>query len=194
MIKNITGLFLTYGIKSVTMDDISRHLSISKKTLYQNFSDKEDVVIKSIEYSINEQILKIEEYVNTKTNNAIDILLFVSNELISNQVKINQNINYDLQKYYPRAWELLIKHRQENVFKRIKMNIEKGIQEGLYRDDFNILVISYLYMNHVENTFNKIINISDLSIKEVLETLFSYHIRGIASNKGIEYLEKKITT
>ena len=188
-IKKITDLFLKYGIKSVSMDDIARELCISKKTLYQYFSDKQDVVIKSVEYSIKEQISKIEEFGKIQSNNAIDILLLVSKELISNGTKINMNINYDLQKYYPKAWEVLTKHRQENVFERISENIQKGIKEKLYRDNFNIDVISYFYMNHIETAFNNIVEKTNIGISEILETLFIYHIRGIASNKGIKYID-----
>jgi len=192
IVKKITEIFLKFGIKSVTMDDIARDLCISKKTLYQYFTDKKDVVVKSIEYSIKEQLCKIKNLVFEKRHNAIDILLIVSKELVDSQSKINPNINFDLQKYYPEAWQILVKYRQEHVFANIKQNIERGIEEGYYRNDFNIDVISYLYMNHIENAYTTIIEKSGLNIGEIIQTLFTYHLRGIASAKGLKYIDEQL--
>lgn len=192
LIGKISELFLKYGVKSVTMDDIARELGISKKTLYLSFTDKKDVVMKFIEYSIANQTCNIKEKSEVTGENAIDILLNVSQILISAQNKVNPNVNYDLQKYYPEAWEKIKGFRQEHIFNRIRMNIEQGISEGIYRDDFNIDVICHLYVLHIEKSYTELFNNTDIKFDELLRTLFMYHIRGISSKAGIEYVEQKL--
>lgn len=192
LIGKISELFLKYGVKSVTMDDIARELGISKKTLYLSFTDKKDVVMKFIEYSIANQTCNIKEKSEVTGENAIDILLNVSQILISAQNKVNPNVNYDLQKYYPEAWEKIKGFRQEHIFNRIRMNIEQGISEGIYRDDFNIDVICHLYVLHIEKSYTELLNNTDIKFDELLRTLFMYHIRGISSKAGIEYVEQKL--
>ncbi len=192
LIGKISELFLKYGVKSVTMDDIARELGISKKTLYLSFTDKKDVVMKFIEYSIANQTCNIKEKSEVTGENAIDILLNVSQILISAQNKVNPNVNYDLQKYYPEAWEKIKGFRQEHIFNRIRMNIEQGISEGIYRDDFNIEVICHLYVLHIEKSYTELLNNTDIKFDELLRTLFMYHIRGISSKAGIEYVEQKL--
>jgi AcrR family transcriptional regulator len=192
LIGKISELFLKYGVKSVTMDDIARELGISKKTLYLYFTDKKDVVMKFIEYSISNQACNIKEKSEVTGENAIDTLLNVSQILISAQNKVNPNVNYDLQKYYPEAWEKIKGFRQERLFNRIRMNIVQGISEGIYRDDFNIEVICHLYVLHIEKSYTELLNNTDIKFDELLRTLFMYHIRGISSKAGIEYIEQKL--
>lgn len=192
LIPKITELFLRYGVKSVTMDDIARELGISKKTLYLHFMDKKDVVMKSIEHTLKHQKCMMDQLSEQSFDNAIDVLMKVSQQLITTQNKVNQNVNYDLQKYYPEAWEKIRIFRQDHVFNSIKQNINRGIEEGVYRTDFNVDVICYLYVSHIENSYTELIVKTEIPFEELLKTLFMYHIRGIASAKGIEYIENKI--
>lgn len=192
LIQKITELFMKFGVKSVTMDDIARELGISKKTLYLHFADKKDVVMKSIEFSLQHQKCRMAEFADGTEDNAIDLLLKVSEQLIMAQSKMNSNVNYDLQKYYPEAWEKIRVYRQEHVYTSIKQNILRGISEGVYRSDFNVDVISYLYVSHIESSYSELINRTDIQFEELLKTLFMYHIRGIASLKGVDYVEGKI--
>lgn len=192
LIPKITELFLRYGVKSVTMDDIARELGISKKTLYLHFTDKKDVVMKSIEYTLKHQKCEMDALSERSFDNAIDVLMKVSQQLITTQSKVNQSVNFDLQKYYPEAWEKISKFRQDHVFSSIKQNINRGIEEGVYREDFNVDVICYLYVSHIENSYNELIAKAEIPFDELLKTLFMYHIRGIASAKGIIYIEENI--
>ena len=194
LIQKITDLFLKYGVKSVTMDDIAKELGISKKTLYLHFADKKDLVMKAIDFSLNHQACTMKELAGVKGENAIDVLLKVSQYLVSAQNKINQNVNFDLQKYYPEAWEKIKSFRQEHVFNSIRQNILQGIEEGIFRNDFNIEIICYLYVSHIDNSYSDLLNNSEIRFDELLKTLFIYHIRGIASKAGLDYVEQKLQT
>lgn len=192
LIRKISDLFLKYGVKSVTMDDIARELGMSKKTLYLSFVDKKDVVMKFVEYSIANQTCNIHAKETLNSENAIDALLKVSQQLIVLQNKVNPNVNFDLQKYYPEAWDKIKDFRQDHIFTSIRKNILKGISEGIYRDDFNIEIICHLYVSHIEKSYTELLNNTDIHFEELLKTLFMYHIRGIASKAGIEYVEQKL--
>jgi AcrR family transcriptional regulator len=194
LIQKITDLFLKYGVKSVTMDDIAKELGISKKTLYLHFTDKKDVVMKSIDFSLNHQACTMKELAGVKGENAIDVLLKVSQYLVLAQNKVNQNVNFDLQKYYPEAWEKLKSFRQVHVFNSIRQNILQGIEEGVFRNDFNVEIICYLYVSHIDNSYSDLLNKSEIRFDELLKTLFIYHIRGIASKLGLDYVEHKLQT
>lgn len=184
---------MRYGIRSVTMDDIARELSISKKTLYQHFTDKEDLVKKVIEYFLQKQKEDISA-LKTDGMNAIDMLLAISRHLTKQLNEINLSVNYDLQKYHPECWAMVVQYQESHMFENIKKNMIAGIEQGLYRNDFNIDVIakSYIHRFDPDNNIQSWIKNSNLNFEDVFQTLIIYHIRGIANERGIQYLEQKI--
>jgi AcrR family transcriptional regulator len=194
IVEETSKLFIKYGIKSVSMDDISRHLGMSKKTLYQYFSDKKDLVLSVLKHHISDtnecfQRLAIDN------GNAIDILVKVSQILIEKFGRINTSVTYDLQKYYPEAHRIMADHKREHIIQNIIMNLNRGIKEGLYRSDLNTAVIAYFYMVRMDHVFmidsdNEAFK--NVTMEEILKELFIYHIRGIANKKGLEYLENKL--
>ncbi len=191
MIEKITELFLKYGVKSFSMDDIAKELGISKKTLYVHFRDKKDVVLKSVIHSVQDQQCKMANIIKENSFNAIDVLFYVSKQLVESLKNMNPNINFDLQKYYPEACSIMNEHRKKHIYGKIILNMEQGIKEGLYRDDLNKEIIAKLYEEQVANITSLVIRDS---FDEILKTAFIYHIRGIASQKGLDYLEMKLKT
>ena len=184
---------MRYGIRSVTMDDIARELGISKKTLYQHFVDKDDLVKKIVEYFLSRQECEIKGLCNPDMN-AIDVLLVISKYLTRQMSEINLSVNYDLQKYHPESWKLAENYRETNMLNNIRQNIVNGIQQGLYRDDFNIDIIakSYILRFNPDDNIQDWVKSSGITFEEMFQTLFIYHIRGIANKNGLDYLEQKI--
>ena len=192
LLKKISEIYIQKGIKSVTMDDLAHELGVSKKTLYVHFKDREEVVDKVFLYLIQDHRCNI-ELIEIQNNNAIDKLLEVSKFLNSHIQKLHPSINYDLMKYYPKTWAKFISYKNDHIYNKIKANIAKGIEEGLYRSDFNIEIIAKLYNRFMELPIDNEITLKqDVTIDEIFKNLFIYHIRGIASQKGIDYLESKI--
>ena len=194
IIVSISTLFMKYGIKSVSMDDVSRELGISKKTLYQYFKDKDELVTKVVEH--HAELLSGEMFKMVSENaNAIEQLLKVS-KFVSQYLKnINPSVTYDLKKYYPQIWKNVNLNNRDYIFNQIKQNMINGIKEGLYRSDINIDIITHFYLFRMEmsQTYEMIVE-NKYSYEEIFNTSFNYHIRGIANKKGLEYLEKKIKT
>jgi len=193
LIKRISILFMRYGIRSVTMDDIARELSISKKTLYQHFTDKDDLVKKIVDSYLKSQECEIKGLCKSDMN-AIDVLLVISKYLTKQMSEINLSVNYDLQKYHLESWKAIENYRETHMFENIKNNINDGIKQGLYRNDFNIDIVAkgYIIRFNPDDNIQEWIKNNNLTFEEVFQTLFIYHIRGIANKKGIEYLEQKI--
>lgn len=190
MLEKISAIYFECGIKSVTMDDLARKLGVSKKTLYLHFRDKKDVVEKVLMHQLQNHRCDM-AYLEIKNANAIEQILAVSRFLVSFISRIHPSVNFDLEKYYPSIWKKLINYRQEHVFESIRNNMLKGIEEGLYRNDFNVDIIAWLYTNRIQAQIDsEFIQKSGITIEAFFHNLFTYHIRGIASAKGLLLLEK----
>ena len=192
ILVKVRELYMKYGIKSITMDDVAREIGISKKTLYQFVEDKDDLVGKFID---NEILLRQEEICKCFGIglNAIEELFEISifmNRLIRDQ---NPATDHDLKKYYPVHYEKTLKARREGIYSYILLNLKKGIREGLYRKDMNNDVIAKLYLWRSEDTgIISLFSYEEFTSIKLFVELLSYHIRGIATEKGIIVLEKKI--
>lgn len=185
-------LFMQFGVKSMTMDDISRKLSISKKTLYNFVSDKNDLVEKTILAHLQTMQVKILE-LEAGSENAIDhnkrLTGFICDELST----MHPSVMSDLEKYYPKAWVHIEKHRNEFVFSCLKKNIERGVKEGVYRSDLQIELIITLHLSNTDTVLRGgYSDIKNNSLPDAILEVFRYHIRGIASDIGIAYLYDKI--
>jgi hypothetical protein len=106
--------------------------------------------------------------------------------------KANMSFTYDLQKYYPEVWKWVFESRKEHILKHVKENMKAGIKQGFYRKDLNFDIISAFYVFRLDVQWFELVSSLDFKFEEIFNALFIYHIRGIANNKGIEYLEKKI--
>jgi TetR/AcrR family transcriptional regulator, cholesterol catabolism regulator len=193
IIQKISEIYFRYGIKSVTMDDLARELGVSKKTLYLHFRDKEDVVDKVINYLISAQKCGINDALNQPDTNAIDKLMLMTHFFAEHLKNSNASLMYDLQKYYPRVWDEIVVFKREAVYNHIIDNINDGVKEKLYRDDLNYEIIARIYVSRMEMYQTDLWQpLEKYHLAEIFQTLFIYHIRGIASEKGIDYLEKNM--
>ena len=126
------NLFMKYGVRSISMDDISRHLSVSKKTLYQHFADKEDIVSMACQAHIDAMANQFNEIKDT-SKNAIEELAQISVCLKQTMEDTNPSLLFDLQKFHPKAWSVWINHKHNFIRESVIRNLKQGIQEGYYR-------------------------------------------------------------
>ena len=183
-------LFLRYGFKSVTMNDISQELGMSKKTLYQYVDNKEDLIKKVVADFIEEDKEACAE-IFEKAGNAIEemhLLAFHVNLLLQ---KINPSAIYDLNKYYRNAKELVEDYKRGFVADRILDNMKRGMDEGFYRKELDAEVIIRLYLGMFELIMDgQHFPFPKFNQASVQEAFLRYHIRGIATEKGIKLLNK----
>lgn len=188
----VRGLYMKYGIKSITMDDVARELGISKKTLYQYVTDKEDLVGKFIDNEIAQRQEDICKCFRIGFN-AIEELFEISMFMNKLMQRFNSTTEHDLKKYYPDYYEKTLKARREGIYNYILVNLKKGIGEGLYRKELNKEVIAKLYLWRSENAhLDELFTVEEFTSIKLFIELLTYHVRGIATEKGILVLEKKI--
>jgi AcrR family transcriptional regulator len=192
ILNKVRFLFMKYGIKSVTMDDVARELGISKKTLYQYVENKNDLLAKIFDMEIADSDCYIEGIDRSKIN-AIEELFIIHKFLNKILNEYSPSSLYDLKKYYPEFYNKMTLVRREKIYTRIIRNLKKGIEEGLYLDDINTELIAKIQVERTEKTMdNDYLTLDEISTPEIFLEIFKYHIRGIATPKGIKELEKEI--
>lgn len=191
LVEKVSELYMRYGIKSVTMDDVARHLGISKKTLYLYVKDKKELVELSVNHHLEKNI-EAEKNLRDKKLSAIDELLEVyrfAGEMIKD---VNPSYQYDLQKYYPYLCDRFNQFKRENLFEIIKGNLIRGISEGVYRKEINVEIIARMHaFRHFKSDD---INREDVELmmhKETFKEIFLYHMHAIINDKGREILKQK---
>jgi AcrR family transcriptional regulator len=187
-------LFKKNGIRSVNMDDISKEMGMSKKTIYQYFANKTELVEKVLGY-MHEQESMVCLDVDVTKMNAIDILLAVSRN-VSKQMKDLNPINaFELQKYYPAIFREFVIKKRDHVFEQVKQNFAQGIAEGIYRNDLDIDLVARLYIQKLVDVHDpEFLSSVNFGFEKVFQVMFDNHIRGIANAEGLAYYEKQIKT
>ena len=184
-------LFLRYGIKSVTMDDISKALGMSKKTLYQYVENKTDLLAQIMAVHIEQDKTSMNA-IHAEAANAIDEMLRIAKFVIRDLRRIGPTTMYDLQKYYRDIWDKMEAFHKEYIYTVIKNNLDMGVQQGLYRANINTDVVAKLYVGKTlivadEEMFPQ----RDYNREQLFKEYFNYHIHGIASEKGLELLKQQ---
>ena len=192
IIESALNLFMREGVKTVNMDDIASFMGISKKTLYQYVNNKADLVEKAFrlhQYRILGMISNIQE----KNENAIDELFEIDEKLCLMLKNRPPRLINNLKKYYPNVWEILDEIKKKHLFTCITENMDRGKEQGLYRNEANSNIIAKLIMNTVDALVDDAtFPLTQYDFKSLLEENRVYHIRGIATDKGIKYLEQKL--
>ncbi|MCX6280937.1 MAG: TetR/AcrR family transcriptional regulator [Bacteroidetes bacterium] len=190
ILSQVSRLYHRYGIKSVTMDDVAHHLSVSKKTLYEYFDDKKDLVnqVLSSEHSRN---CKVFDEILLLKLNAMEELFQIYKSIKKLIHDHNPSMDYDVRKYYPDLFMKVKEERRKTMYENTLRNMLKGKKEGLYRKDLNAGLIARLHLYRIENIVdNELFSADELNSFEVFHELFMYHLHGIMSNKGRDFFIK----
>lgn len=185
-----TDLFMKYGIRSVTMDDIARRFGISKKTVYQYVENKEDLLTKIVDSYIVEEKRAINA-ITKQSVNAIDEMVQIGRHINQQLREVSPTTLYDLQKYYRSIWNKMEQLEHEFIFEVIKKNLTRGIKEGLYRENIGVEIIAKLYVGKTSLIVDEdMFPLKENNREQLFTEFITYHIYGIASKKGIKIFEK----
>ena len=189
-----SDVFMKYGIKSVTMDELARQLGISKKTIYNYVKDKNELIDSCLGLAHEEEMMMVRN-VCQNDKNAIDELLNMG-AIISNRLKsIHPSIFFDLQRYHAETFNNFNKKSQTFVKSCVEENFKKGMEQGYYRDNINVEIMSRMYLSFVDILFKaEVFPSTEFGYSTVYSEYFRYHIRGISSKKGLAYLDEIIKT
>lgn len=184
------GLFMQFGLRSVSMDDIANSLGISKKTIYHYYADKDELVdaVIDAEFRKNESIC---EYDRVNSKNAIDEIFMAMDKVVEMFSTMNPSLVFDMQKYYPKAFQKFLKHKNDYIYNIIRNNIIRGISEELYRPDMNVDIISRFRVESIMIPFNPEFHIKmKYNMAEIEEEFIIHFLFGMASPKGYKMIVK----
>jgi AcrR family transcriptional regulator len=186
------SLFMKYGVKSVTMDDLAKELGMSKKTIYTVAKNKEELVFKVLNNHLGNEMQQCCQF-SEESINAIEELLSIAKNLIEQMRSMNPAVVYDLKKYYPKAYKLMEEYRFTFIYETMLNNLKKGVKQGLYRKDINADIIAKFYVARIDVIFEtSLFPPANYNWIDVYREGLVYHIRGIASEKGLEYLTENL--
>ncbi|MFA5419164.1 MAG: hypothetical protein WC341_11970, partial [Bacteroidales bacterium] len=182
------------GIDNISKSTICEKLNISEDVLFKFIKDEKDLVKKVLEFERESFQIIFDEF-NFEDMNAIDILMIVSKEIARRYYDLTPKISIMLKEKFPRIYEDHFKIRTDFIFKKIQINLQKGISQGMYRNDVSIELVSRLYMSRLIDLHNEQIFPSDVfSFTTVFEVMFENFVRSVATPEGLEYFENKKKT
>ena len=187
-------LFIRYGFKRVTMDDIAREMAISKKTIYQFFKDKNEMVCAATEEHLQKEEYQMDQ-LEKESENVIDFLVKITGMIRGHLSKVNPCAIMDLQKYYPEGWTIFLHYKKKVFLQTVVRTLKKGQQEGYFRADLNPEVIAILRIEQVQMCFDeRVFPRNQFDMTDVQLQVFRQFIEGIMTPKGRDLLNEYKTT
>src|SRR5690554_3180063 len=192
IIEQAALIFLRHGIRSVTMDDLVKSLGMSKKTIYNYFKDKNELV-ECIVKTLIERNRKACEVGRLKSKNAIDALMSISEYSMRLFTEIHTSVFYDLQKYHQETWNTIKQHRFEFISDQITENIRRGQEEGIYLSNLNPKTMSGIHLSMVSMmTDSDVFDVESNEYGQLLEQIVLFQLRGIVNDKGREIMKENM--
>lgn len=185
-------LYLRYGIKSVSMDDIAREMGISKRTLYQSVPDKGELV----RMVMNHLLEAARKDLGVFYDRSLSALQQHFTHFLvcgSRYRTTNPAFVFDLRKYYPSFFQEAKEAQKRAVFEANLANLNHGIEQGIFRSDLNPVIISKIlevYYHYIFDPEYQVFTEQELQKTQVYRSIYAYHFRGICSQTGLEELER----
>ena len=185
-----TELFMRYGIRSISMDDIATQLGMSKKTIYQFFSDKDALVDAIMEADILETQGRCDGCLRASRDAVEEIVLTM--EMILEQFrKTNPIVVHDLMKFHPGAFQKLTAHKNQYLLDIIRDNLVRGIREGVYRPEIDVDIISRFRLESMMLAFNLDLYPPDrYNLADVTLQIIEHYLFGLATPEGYSLILK----
>ena len=192
-------LIMKYGVRTVSMDDIAAAVGMSKKTLYQYYQDKEELVKAVVETIIEQNQGTCCGFVE-KANDAIHEIFLTMEMMVEMFSEMNPSVLFELQKYHPQVYGTFHKHKVEFIYQHISANIERGKKEELYREDVNTEIMCRYRIDSMFIPFNPEFqrSLNKYTLLELEEQIILNFLFGMVSSKGyklaMKYLDQKNKT
>lgn len=183
-------LFMQYGIRSVTMDDIAKTLTISKKTIYQHFKDKNEIVILATRSALEKDAAMMGN-IKQHAQNSVEELVLFSRYYREHLLNVNPSILHDLQKYHPEGWSYFQQFKHQVFIESVEETLVNGIKEGYFRPEIVPKILARYRIEQTEMCFdNEIFPRNQFDFKTVQLQLFDLFVYGIVTVRGRELYEK----
>jgi AcrR family transcriptional regulator len=183
-------LVMQYSVRSVSMDDIASKVGMSKKTIYQYFRDKDELV----EAVVEDVLTKNECNCDIDRKNAENAVheVFLSMDMLTEMFRsMNASVIYDLEKYHPKAFQKFLQYKNQYLYNVIKDNLKRGISEELYRSEINIEILSRYRLELMLLPFNpEFLRASKANLLEAEQEMITHFLFGLVNLKGFKLILK----
>ena len=190
ILEGAAQLFFAYGIRNVSMDDIAKQIGMSKKTIYQYFTDKDDIVHQFMLLGVNKQVTEMKQVAEI-SENVIEELhqgMLKTKEMFS---KINPLMLFELKKYYPKSWEVFNQCTEGEMQSHLIQTLKKGIKEGVFRSEINVEILAKMRLEQFQLIFDpQVFPPTKFSALEVSLQMFEHFVYGIITLKGLNLLNQ----
>jgi len=179
------------GVASVSVESICSGLNITEADFQEHFSCKKKLMDKILEFERLNFSSIFEEY-DFDGMNAIDILLIVGMEISRRFRNVSPSFTFELRQAYPEIYEKNFIDKSDFIYEKIKINLEKGISQGIYRDDLSVELVARHYLSKLIDIHDpKVFPHEEYTFSRFFDVMFDNFIRSISNEKGIEYYEKR---
>jgi TetR/AcrR family transcriptional regulator, cholesterol catabolism regulator len=181
---------MRYGVKSVSMDEIAAHLGVSKKTIYQFYPDKESLVYSVFKKVMDNNMMQCNMHQQVAENAIHE--QFLSSDMVQEMFsKMNPSLLYETKKYYPKAYAEFEKHKRSYLFNIIKNNLIRGMQEGLFRAELDVDIITWVHIESIALMFyGEDVDILKKKPEQIEKEVTEFFLHGLATPKGLKLIEK----
>ncbi|HET9746762.1 MAG TPA: TetR/AcrR family transcriptional regulator [Chitinophagaceae bacterium] len=183
-------LFRRYGIRSVTMDEIATQLGMSKKTIYQYYTDKDQLVdaVAVDEIQFSQQCCMRD---SATAENAIEEIFKVMEFVEVMFRNMNPSMLHDLEKYHPGGYRKFLEHKNKFLYEMVKRNIERGIREELYRPEIDVEIMARYRLESMMLAFNtELFPTSKFNFVKLQQEILEHFLYGLATLKGYKLILK----
>lgn len=192
ILQEASQLFMKHGIRSVTMDDIARQMGVSKRTIYEKFRDKDELLVHCISMHHQHQLQHKKE-VLLSSKNVLEVIFRIMFDVVESMNRVSPLFVNDLKKYHYKVWKEHILSFQKEHIKQLRDLISNGIEDRLFRSDINVEIVARMFNLQLQEMTNEdIFPHNQFSRAEVFENIIVNFTRGLATDKGIMIIEKII--
>ncbi|HEX2533012.1 MAG TPA: TetR/AcrR family transcriptional regulator [Chitinophagaceae bacterium] len=192
ILDRASTLFFTYGLKSISMDELARVVGASKKTLYQFVSDKNELVRKVVRQLVSIHQKNLERIV-AEAADAVEEVLLQASLPFTSMTWINPSFYYDLERFFPEVWTDLVRYRQEDLLPFISRNLERGIREGIYRADLDRELVPQIRLQQLHSVLDPGAWLTKpMDPQQLIARLTRFYLQAITNGRGQLLLEKQI--
>lgn len=170
------------------MDDIAKHLGISKKTIYLHYKDKNALVVELMRNKIETQVCVIDDCISNSLD-AVHEVLFAVTQMQGLLSKMNPMLFYDLQKYHPEAWQYYVSFREKKLFGVIYNNLKRGMAEGNFRPEINPEILSWMRIGQIDTVFSQTTYpLNQFNIIHIMTEITEHFLYGICTPQGYKLI------
>jgi TetR/AcrR family transcriptional regulator, cholesterol catabolism regulator len=192
ILDQASQMFFRFGIRSITMDEIAESLGMSKRTLYENFATKEELLKECIEFQYRENIRLRDDIMRAFSDDPLEIFHQHFRHAMITLSSIHPNYITDLQKYYSTIWRKHIQSKQEENISFTVKQIEKGKEKGIFRQDVDAEIMSRAAHSGIQMMVSPhIFPETRFPRSEVFRQVTVNFIRGMATAEGMVLVDEK---